>query len=116
MKKKPEKMDNILELDLYRERRSEEKEAKLKCRPRTVDVLMKAQTIEKLTLQIDNLLENKARDEGMPDAVAMAAGRYAVMHLYQKHGLAQTVAFFEDCVQTAEICDDILAQLDDELV
>ena len=72
---------------------------------------MQAQTIEKLTLQIDNLLEDKARDETMPEAVAMAAGRYAAMQLYRKHGRAQTVAFFEDCIQTAEICDDIITQI-----
>ena len=109
-------MDNIFDLDLYRKRRTEEKRAKRKARPRTADILMQAQTLEKLTLQIDNLLEDKARDQAMPDAVAMAAGRYAAMHLYRKHGRAQTFTFFEDCIQTAEICDDILAQLDDELV
>ncbi len=109
-------MDNILDLNFYRERLTEEKRAKRKARPRTADMLMQAQTLEKLTLQIDNLLEDKARDEAMPDAVAMAAGRYAAMHLHRKHGRAQTVAFFEDCIQTAEICDDILAHLDDELV
>ena len=109
-------MGDIFDLDLYRERRTEEQEAKRKTRPRTANILMQAQTIEKLTLQIDNLLEDKARDEAMPDAVAMAAGRYAAMQLFRKHGRVNTVAFFEDCIQTAEICDDILAQLDDELV
>ena len=52
----------------------------------------------------------------MPDAVAMAAGHFAAMRLFQNYGRAQTLAFFEDCIQTAEICDEILAQLDDELV
>ena len=109
-------MGDIFDLSFYRERCSAEQEAKRKPRPRKSDLLMQAQTIEKLTLQIDNLLEDKARDETMPEAVAMAAGRYAAMQLYRKHGRAQTVAFFEDCIQTAEICDDIITQLDDELV
>ena len=109
-------MDNILDLGLYRKHRTAEQEAKRKAKSRTADIFMQAQTIEKLTLEIDNLLEIKARDEAMPDAVAMAAGRYAAMQLFQKHGRAQTVAFFEDCIQTAEICDDILAHLDDELL
>ena len=52
----------------------------------------------------------------MPEAVAMAAGRFAAMQLFRKHGRTQTLAFFDDCIQTAEICDDILAQLEDELV
>ena len=109
-------MDNVFELDLYRKRRTAEKKLKRKARPRKADILMQAQTIEKLTSQIDNLLEDKARDEAIPDAVATAAGRYAAMQLFRKHGRAQTIAFFEDCIQTAEICDDILAQLDDEFV
>ncbi len=46
----------------------------------------------------------------------MAAGRFAAMQLFRKHGRTQTLAFFDDCIQTAEICDDILAQLEDELV
>ena len=46
----------------------------------------------------------------------MAAGHYAAMRLFKQYGRAQTLAFFEDCIQTAEICDEILAQLDDELV
>ena len=109
-------MDNILNLDLYKQQRAAEKESKRHSKLPTADRFMRAQTIEKLTLQIDNLLENKARDEALPEAVAMAAGRYAAMQLFRKHGRAQTLAFFEDCIQTAEICDDILAQLEDELV
>ena len=78
--------------------------------------LLDAQNIERLTLQIDHVLEEKARRECRPDAVAMAAGRYAAMQLFRTHGRAQAQAFFEDCLQTAEICDDILAQLDDDFV
>ena len=109
-------MNNIVDLERYRERRAEEQEAKRKTRPRTANILMKAQTIENLNTQIDNMLQDKARHEAMPIAVAMAAGRYAAMQLYHKHGRAQVIAFFDDCVQTAEICDDIIAYLDDELV
>lgn len=109
-------MNKILDLNIYRKRRNAEQEAKRRMRSRTPDMFMQAQTIEKLTLQIDNMLEDKACDEAIPGSVAMAAGRYAAMQLFHKHGRAQTVAFFEDCIQTAEICDDIIAQLDDELI
>ena len=61
-------------------------------------------------------LKSMARHVWGPDAVAMAAGHYAAMRLFQNYGRAQTLAFFEDCIQTAEICDEILAQLDDEFV
>ena len=109
-------MVNIIELDLYRARRSLAQKFNRKSRPRTADKFIKAQAVEKLTLELDNILEDKARDRAMPDAVAMAAGHYAAMRLFQNYGRAQTLAFFEDCIQTAEICDEILAQLDDELV
>ena len=109
-------MVNIIELDLYRERRAAAQKMKCKARPRTADKFMKAQAFEKLALEIENMLEDKARERAIPDAVAMAAGHYAAMRLFQNYGRAQTLAFFEDCIQTAEICDEILAQLDDEFV
>ena len=109
-------MDNILDLDLHRQQRAAAQESKRNSITRTADRFLRAQRIEKLTLQIYNLLEDKSRDEAMPEAVAMAAGRFAAMQLFRKHGRTQTLAFFDDCIQTAEICDDILAQLEDELV
>ena len=109
-------MVNIIQLDLYMERRAAAQKFNRKARPRTADKFMKVQTFEKLALEIDNMLGEKARVRAMPDAVAMAAGHYAAMRLFQNYGRAQTLAFFEDCIQTAEICDEILAQLDDELV
>ena len=109
-------MVNIIELDLYRERRAAVQKVKRKARTQTANKITKAQAFEKLALEIDNMLEDKARVRAMPDAVAMAAGHYAAMRLFQNYGRAKTLAFFEDCIQTAEICDEILAQLDDELV
>ena len=109
-------MVNIIELDLYRERRAAAQKFNRKARSRTDDKFLKPQAFEKLALEIDNFLKDKDCDRAMPDAVAMAAGHYAAMRLFQNYGRAQTLAFFEDCIQTAEICDEILAQLDDELV
>ena len=109
-------MNNILDLDLYRQQRAVVQESKRNSITRTADKFLRAQRMEKLTLQINNLLEDKARNEAIPEAVAIAAGRFAAMQLFRKHGRTQTLAFFDDCIQTAEICDDILAQLEDELV
>jgi Holliday junction resolvase-like predicted endonuclease len=109
-------MDNVLDLDLHRQQRAAAQESKASSIRRTADKFLRAQRIEKLTLQIDKLLEDKGRDEAMPEAVAMAAGRFAAMQLFRKHGRTQTLAFFEDCIQTAEICDDIIAQLEDDWV
>lgn len=68
--------------------------------------------IEALTMQIDKILSGLAQEQAVPQAVAMAAGRYAAFSLYQKHGRAEALAFFEDCIQTAEICEDILKEID----
>jgi len=109
-------MSTVIDLAAYRAQKRARTAAERRSRKRASNKLLDAQTIERLTLQIDNLLEETAQRERRPDAVAMAAGRYAAMQLFRTHGRAQTQAFFEDCIQTAEICDDILAQLDDEFV
>ena len=109
-------MSKVINLAAYRARQNKAVTAGDAPRKRTTSQLIYAQNVERLTAQIDTLLEEKARHEVMPDAVAMAAGRYATMQLFRKHGRAQTMAFFEDCLQTAEICDDILSQLDDDFM
>lgn len=109
-------MSSVIDLTAYRAQHRRAADAERNARKRMSSQLLEAQDTEKLTLQIDNLLEEKARRETMPDAVAMAAGRYAAMQLFRKYGRAQAMAFFDDCLQTADICDDILAQLDDDFV
>ena len=42
-----------------------------------------------------------------PLGVGLAAGRYAAMKLYQMHGRAETMAFFNSCIETVEIAEDI---------
>ena len=109
-------MGQVINLAAARARRQNSNSTARAGRKRTASQLLQAQTAERLGVQIDTLLDEKARHENMPDAVAMAAGRYAVMHLFRQYGRAQTLAFFEDCLQTAEICDDILSQLDDDFM
>ena len=50
----------------------------------------------------------------MPLTVAMAAGRYAAMRLFQLQGRAETMAFLDQCIVTAELCDDLSCQLDED--
>ncbi|MGB0810778.1 MAG: hypothetical protein ACPGRU_05890 [Candidatus Puniceispirillaceae bacterium] len=109
-------MGSVVDLAAYRTEHKTSLQAVSRTDRQTAEQLLEAQAVEKLTLQIDNLLETKSRQETTPDAVAMAAGRYAAMQLYRRFGRARALAFFEDCIQTAEICDDILAQLDDDFV
>jgi len=109
-------MSKIIDLAVYRAQQNKSANPDHAGRKRAASQLRYAQNVERLGAQIDTLLDNKARHEAMPDAVAMAAGRYAAMQLFRNHGRAQTLAFFEDCLQTAEICDDILSQLDDDFM
>lgn len=109
-------MSMVIDLAAYKAQQKATAAAERRSRKRAANKLLDAQNIERLTAQIDTLLEEAARRERRPDTVAMAAGRYAAMQLFSTHGRAQTQAFFEDCIQTAEICDDILAQLDDDFV
>lgn len=76
------------------------------------DLAPEVHNIEALTIEIDKMLSKLADNQPIPQAVAMAAGRYAAFSLFQKHGRAEALAFFEDCIQTAEICEDILREID----
>ena len=70
--------------------------------------------IEKIRDSIEVVLEEVAADENMPLTVAMAAGRYAAMRLFQLQGRAETMAFMDQCIITAELCDDLTRQLDED--
>jgi hypothetical protein len=46
--------------------------------------------------------------------VAMSAGRFAAMRMFQLQGRVETLAFIDQCITTAELCDDIVRQLDED--
>ena len=70
--------------------------------------------IEEIRDSIEVALEDVAITENMPLTVAMAAGRYAAMRLFQLQGRAETMAFLDQCILTAELCDDLSCQLDED--
>ena len=70
--------------------------------------------IEQIRDSIEVALEEVAATENMPLTVAMAAGRYAAMRLFQLQGRAETMAFLDQCIVTAELCDDLSCQLDED--
>jgi hypothetical protein len=72
------------------------------------------QHIESLRDKIEHMLEHIANNENLPLTVAMSAGRFAAMRMFQLQGRAETMAFFEQCIITAELCEDIARQLDDD--
>ena len=71
--------------------------------------------VEHIRDSIETALENVANLENMPLTVAMAAGRYAAMRMFQIQGRAETMAFMDECVLTAELCDDLMQHLDDDV-
>ena len=70
--------------------------------------------IEQVRDSIETALEKVATSENMPLTVAMAAGRYAAMRMFQLQGRAETMAFMDQCVVTAELCDDLMQHLDED--
>jgi hypothetical protein len=72
------------------------------------------QKVEAVRDNIEAQLETMAAKENMPLTVAMAAGRYAAMRLFQLQGRAETMAFIDQCIVTAELWDDFSRQLDED--
>ena len=71
--------------------------------------------VEQIRDSIETALEKVATSENMPLTVAMAAGRYAAMRMFQLQGRAETMAFMDQCIVTAELCDDLMQHLDDDV-
>ena len=63
---------------------------------------------------IEHTLEYITREEDLPLTVAMSAGRFAAMRMFQLQGRAETLAFIDQCITTAELCDDLVRQLDED--
>jgi hypothetical protein len=70
--------------------------------------------VEQIRDSIETALEKVAKSESMPLTVAMAAGRYAAMRMFQLQGRAETMAFMDQCIVTAELCDDLMQHLDED--
>ena len=54
-------------------------------------VSVQTHNLEKLSAKIDVLLSDMSDAEPIPQAVALAAGRYAAMQLFQMHGRAHAM-------------------------
>ena len=72
------------------------------------------QRITAIRDHIEQMLEAMTREEDLPLTVAMSAGRFAAMRMFQLQGRAETLAFIDQCITTAELCDDIARHLDED--
>ena len=73
------------------------------------------QRIETVRDYIENMLEAVTQKEDLPLTVAMSAGRFAAMRMFQLQGRAETLAFIDQCITTAELCADLVRQLDEDV-
>ena len=98
-------MSNIIELSKYRNFSIE------KNHDQNIDLNSEQiKKLENLRDDIEKLLNTATAVYGEPLGVGLAAGRYAAMKSYQMHGRAETMAFFDSCIQTVEISEDISAK------
>ncbi|MGB2069010.1 MAG: hypothetical protein ACPHY9_05625 [Candidatus Puniceispirillaceae bacterium] len=63
--------------------------------------------LETIRDNIEQLLNMVSGIRNDPEAVALAAGRYGLMRMYQLQGRAAVMAFANRCVETAEIAEDL---------
>ena len=98
-------MSNVIELSKYRNFSIE------KNHDQNIDLNSEQiKKLENLRDDMEKLLNTATAVYGEPLGVGLAAGRYAAMKLYQMHGRAETMAFFDNCIQTVEISEDISAK------
>ena len=100
------KMDNIIDLEDYRRRvlaaaHEDEDHSGQELSAEEVARL------EALRDGVESLLDAVTARHCDPEAVAFAAGRYAAMRIYRMHGRAETMDFFNRCIATVEIADDL---------
>lgn len=100
------KMDKIIDLENYRQRvlaaaldGDEEADRELSGE--------EVARLEALRDGVESLLDAVTARHCDPEAVAFAAGRYAAMRIYRLHGRAEAMDFFNRCIVTVEIADDL---------
>ena len=102
-------MAKIIDLQAYRIRQENAVSGVCQTNPQ-----IGVEYIDELGEKVGGMLDDAAQIDRFSDTVALPAGRYAAMQLFQLHGRAQTLSFFEDCIQTVELCDDLLKQIDED--
>jgi len=108
-------MAEIINLQAYRaSKTSMTPEGRILCASDIAAPRIGTDRIDSLANKIETMLDNASQNDRFAHTVALTAGRYAAMQLFQLHGRAQTLSFFEDCIQTVELCDDLLKQMDDD--
>ena len=102
-------MAKIIDLQAYRIRQENAVSGVCQTNPQ-----IGVEYIDELAKKVEGMLDDTSQNDRFAHTVALTAGRYAAMQLFQLHGRAQTLSFFDDCIQTVELCDDLLKQIDED--
>jgi len=99
-------MDKVIDLENYRNRVLA---AAQDCAAEACQELSSEEVarLEALRDGLESLLDAVTARHCDPEAVAFAAGRYAAMRIYRLHGRAEAMDFFNRCIATVEIADDL---------
>ena len=99
-------MDKVIDLENYRQRvlAASQDGADEACQELSPEEVVR---LEALRDGVESLLDAVTARHCDPEAVAFAAGRFAAMRIYRLHGRAEAMDFFNRCIATVEIADDL---------
>ena len=73
-----------------------------------------ADHIDSLANKIETMLDNASQNDRFRSYGSANRWSLCCHAAFPAHGRAQTLSFFEDCIQTVELCDDLPKQMDDD--
>ena len=99
-------MDKVIDLENYRQRvlAAAQDGTDEACQELSPEEVARLETLRD---GVESLLDALTARHCDPEAVAFAAGRYAAMRIYRLHGRAEAMDFFNRCIATVEIADDL---------
>ena len=99
-------MDKVIDLENYRQRvlAAAQDGTDDACQELSPEEVAR---LEALRDGVESLLDAVTARHCDPEAVAFAAGRYAAMRIYRLHGRSEAMDFFNRCIATVEIADDL---------
>ena len=107
-------MAEIINLQAYRaSKASMTLEGRILCASDIAAPKIGADNIDSLADKIETMLVNASQNDRFAHTVALTAGRYADKAFPAAWPGANSV-LFEDYIQTVELCDDLLKQMDDD--
>ena len=103
-------MAQILKIEKYRDDLNAQKEKLLSIN----NILDEIHNVEELSNIVNDTLNDMCnKNEEFSKIISFAIGKFAATNLFDKYGRSKTMSFFNECIDTQEICNDILNQIED---